>query len=267
MWDKSLELYFRDLDSLEPLSESEEVELARRIQEGDRIARDRLVSANLRFVVSVAKGYQNRGMGLADLISAGNVGLIKAAERFDGTLGFRFITYAVWWVRQAIHSSLGEDVRVVRLPANRISLLNRIYKMFTLDPESEPETVARKLGVSVGLVRDTLVLAQEAMSLDASFRDGEQGLLDVLPAAQAAPDAGAVEDSVRRQLHRALSTLEDREAEVLRLYFGIGGEEPMKLSEIGRRLGVTREWVRQIKRKAISRLRHPLKSRILKDLA
>ncbi len=261
---ESLDLYLRDIASSEPLTAETEIALAHRIRKGDQRARDRLVASNLRFVVSVAREYQNHGVPLADLISAGNMGLMTAAERFDGTRGFKFISYAVWWIRQAIHQSLAQDSRVVRLPINRIDLLHNIAKVSREIRQSEeadpdPETIAEKLGVSVDMVQDTLLRARDVWSLDASFKDDDDhSLLHILPdSSQKAPDLEVVDESVKDQVRMVLETLDAREAEVLRLYFGLGDEEAMTLEEIGTRFSLTRERVRQIKEKALRRLRHP----------
>ncbi len=261
---ESLDLYLRDIASSEPLSAETEIALAHRIRKGDQKARDRLVASNLRFVVSVAREYQNHGVPLADLISAGNMGLMTAAERFDGTRGFKFISYAVWWIRQAIHQSLAQDSRVVRLPINRIDLLHNIAKVSreirqTEEADPDPETIAEKLGVSVDMVQDTLLRARDVWSLDASFKDDDDhSLLHILPdSSQKAPDLEVVDESVKDQVKMVLETLDAREAEVLRLYFGLGDEEAMTLEEIGTRFSLTRERVRQIKEKALRRLRHP----------
>ena len=261
---ESLDLYLRDISSSEPLNAETEIALADRIRKGDQRARDRLVASNLRFVVSVAREYQNHGVPLADLISAGNMGLMTAAERFDGTRGFKFISYAVWWIRQAIHQSLAQDSRVVRLPINRIDLLHNIAKVSREIRQSEeadpdPETIAEKLGVSVDMVQDTLLRARDVWSLDASFKDDDDhSLLHILPdSSQKAPDLEVVDESVKDQVRMVLETLDAREAEVLRLYFGLGEEEAMTLEEIGTRFSLTRERVRQIKEKALRRLRHP----------
>jgi RNA polymerase primary sigma factor len=261
---ESLDLYLRDIASSEPLNAETEIALADRIRKGDQRARDRLVGSNLRFVVSVAREYQNHGVPLADLISAGNMGLMTAAERFDGTRGFKFISYAVWWIRQAIHQSLAQDSRVVRLPINRIDLLHNIAKVSREIRQSEesdpdPETIAEKLGVSVDMVQDTLLRARDVWSLDASFKDDDDhSLLHILPdSSQQAPDLEVVDESVKDQVRMVLDTLDAREAEVLRLYFGLGDDEAMTLEEIGTRFSLTRERVRQIKEKALRRLRHP----------
>ena len=270
---ESLDLYLRDIASSEPLSSAEEIALAKKIHKGCQRSRDKLVAANLRFVVSVAREYQNHGVPLADLISAGNMGLMTAAERFDGTRGFKFISYAVWWIRQAIHQSLAQDARVVRLPINRIDLLHNISKVSrelrqASETEPEPETVAKELGVSVEMVKDTLLRARDVYSLDASFREeDDHSLLHVLPdETQKAPDAEVVQNSVREQVRDVLTSLDDREIKVLRLYFGLGGEEPLTLEEIGVRFNLTRERVRQIKEKALRRLRHPRRRSQLEPL-
>ncbi len=271
---ESLDLYLRDISGSEPLSGQEEVELARRIRKGNQRARDELVQANLRFVVSVAREYQNHGVPLSDLISAGNVGLMTAAERFDGNRGFKFISYAVWWIRQAIHQSLAQDSRVVRLPINRIDLLHNISKVSrelrqTTEAEPEPEVIAKELGVSEEMVKDTLMRARDVWSLDATFKeDDDHSLLNVLPdPTLQAPDTEVVEDSVKTQVEEVLESLGDREQEVLRLYFGLGGDdEPMTLEEIGVRFNLTRERIRQIKEKALSRLRHPRRAALLEPL-
>ncbi|MBK35624.1 MAG: RNA polymerase subunit sigma [Gemmatimonadetes bacterium] len=271
---EALDLYLRDISSSEPLSGPEEVELSRLIRKGNQKARDELVRANLRFVVSVAREYQNHGVPLSDLISAGNVGLMTAAERFDGTRGFKFISYAVWWIRQAIHQSLAQDSRVVRLPINRIDLLHNISKVSrellqTTEVEPEPEVIAKELGVSEDMVKDTLLRARDVWSLDASFKeDDDHSLLNVLPdPTLEAPDTEVLEDSVKTQVEEVLESLDDREQEVLRLYFGLrGDDEPMTLEEIGVRFNLTRERVRQIKEKALVRLRHPRRAALLEPL-
>lgn len=270
---ESLDLYLRDISSSEPLSGAEEVELARQIKKGNQRARDHLVQANLRFVVSVAREYQNHGVPLSDLISAGNVGLMTAAERFDGARGFKFISYAVWWIRQAIHQSLAQDSRVVRLPVNRIDLLHNISKVSrelrqSTESEPEPEVIAKELGVSEEMVKDTLMRSRDVWSLDASFKEGDDhSLLNVLPdTTLQAPDVEVVEDSVKTQVEEVIESLDDREQEVLQLYFGLSGDEPMTLEEIGVRFNLTRERVRQIKEKALRRLRHPRRVALLDSL-
>lgn len=270
---ETLNLYLRDIASSTPLSSKEEIGLAERIRKGDQKARDTLVGANLRFVVSIAREYQNYGVSLSDLISAGNFGLMTAAERFDGRRGFKFISYAVWWIRQSIHQSLAQDTRVVRLPVNRIDLLHNISKvtreLFQSNGyEPEPEAVADELGVSVEMVRDTMMRGRDVWSLDATFKEeDDHSLLNVLAdESQATPDSGVVERSVQEQVEMVLDSLEDREAKILRLYFGLGDEEPMTLEEIGVRFQLTRERVRQIKERALHRLRHPQRRTLLEPL-
>lgn len=266
LWDMedSLGSYLGEIANSKPLSAAEEVALARRIKAGDQTARNQLVEANLRFVVSVAKEYQNRGLPLADLISAGNMGLITAAERFDEEKGFKFISYAVWWIRQAILQTLAEQSRTVRLPLNKIGLLYKISKasrqlMQERADEPEPEDIAAELDVPVEEVKETILCGRSVRSLDATFREEEEhSLLDVLPDdRQESPEIEVMKGCLRVQIECALDSLVGREAEILRLYFGLDGEEPMTLDQIGARFGLTRERVRQIKEKALHRLRHP----------
>ncbi len=265
-WDMedSLGSYLGEIANSSPLSSSEEVDLARRIKCGDEGARNALVEANLRFVVSVAKEYQNRGVPLADLISAGNMGLITAAERFDENKGFKFISYAVWWIRQAILQTLAEQSRTVRLPLNKIGLLYKISKAARLlqqerTDDPNPEDIANELDVPVEDVRETMMCGRSVRSLDATFKEEEDhSLLDILPdERQESPENLVMRGCLRGQIDTALGSLVGREAEILRLYFGLDGEEPMTLDQIGVRFGLTRERVRQIKEKALHRLRHP----------
>ena len=265
-WDMedSLGSYLGEIANSSPLSSSEEVDLARRIKGGDESARNALVEANLRFVVSVAKEYQNRGVPLADLISAGNMGLITAAERFDENKGFKFISYAVWWIRQAILQTLAEQSRTVRLPLNKIGLLYKISKAARLlqqerTDDPNPEDIANELDVPVEDVRETMMCGRSVRSLDATFKEEEDhSLLDILPdERQESPENLVMRGCLRGQIDTALRSLVGREAEILRLYFGLDGEEPMTLDQIGVRFGLTRERVRQIKEKALHRLRHP----------
>ena len=265
-WDMedSLGSYLGEIANSNPLSSSEEVDLARRIKCGDGGARNALVEANLRFVVSVAKEYQNRGVPLADLISAGNMGLITAAERFDENKGFKFISYAVWWIRQAILQTLAEQSRTVRLPLNKIGLLYKISKAARLlqqerTDDPNPEDIANELDVPVEDVRETMMCGRSVRSLDATFKEEEDhSLLDILPdERQESPENLVMRGCLRGQIDNALGSLVGREAEILRLYFGLDGEEPMTLDQIGVRFGLTRERVRQIKEKALHRLRHP----------
>lgn len=265
-WDaeESLGSYLGEIAHSHPLSGAQEVILARRIKAGDGAARNRLVEANLRFVVSVAKEYQNRGVPLSDLISSGNMGLITAAERFDEKRGFKFISYAVWWIRQAILQTLAEQSRTVRLPLNKIGLLYKISRasrklMQERADDPVPEDIAAQLDVPVEEVKETILHGRSVRSLDATFREEEdQSLLDILPDdRQESPEIGVMKGCLRHQIESALGSLVGREAEILRLYFGLEGEEPMTLDQIGERFRLTRERVRQIKEKALHRLRHP----------
>jgi RNA polymerase primary sigma factor len=266
----SLQRYLADVASSQPLSSKEEVSLARRIKKGDMDARAKLVEANLRFVITVAREYQNQGVPLVDLISAGNVGLITAAERFDETKGFKFISYAVWWIRQSILQTLAEHSRVVRLPLNRVDLLRRISRYTNSrqqETSSRPaeEEIAEELGISVEQVVDTLTSGQRVLSLDATFGDDdENSLLEIMPDEnQEPPDRMMLKNSLESEIGAALDTLEDREEEVIRLYFGLGGSTEMTLEEIGVQFRLTRERVRQIKEKALRKLRHPTRGRKL----
>jgi RNA polymerase primary sigma factor len=253
------------------LTPDEEVILAQKIRDGDQLSLERLTKANLRFVVSVAKQYQNQGLSLGDLINEGNLGLIKAAQRFDETRGFKFISYAVWWIRQSILQALAEQSRIVRLPLNRVGSLNKISKTFSeleqkFEREPSPEELAEVLEISTGEVVDTLKISGRHVSMDAPFVQGEENsLLDVLENdSEDKPDSGLINDSLRREVQRALSTLTQREADVVTLYFGLNGEHAMTLEEIGEKFNLTRERVRQIKEKAIRRLRHTSRSKALK---
>ncbi len=268
---QSLDKYLQEIGKVDLLTPDEEVELAKRIREGDQIALEKLTKANLRFVVSVAKQYQNQGLSLGDLINEGNLGLIKAAQRFDETRGFKFISYAVWWIRQSILQALAEQSRIVRLPLNRVGSLNKISKTFSeleqkFEREPSPEELAEVLDVTTNEVVDTLKISGRHVSMDAPFVQGEDNtLLDVLENdGEVTPDSGLMNDSLRREVQRALSTLTQREADVIALYFGLNGEHPMTLEEIGERFDLTRERVRQIKEKAIRRLRHTSRSKALK---
>ncbi|MFM6942050.1 MAG: RNA polymerase sigma factor RpoD/SigA, partial [Aquirufa sp.] len=245
--------------------------LAQKIRDGDQLSLERLTKANLRFVVSVAKQYQNQGLSFGDLINEGNLGLIKAAQRFDETRGFKFISYAVWWIRQSILQALAEQSRIVRLPLNRVGSLNKISKTFSeleqkFEREPSPEELAEVLEISTGEVVDTLKISGRHVSMDAPFVQGEENsLLDVLENdSEDKPDSGLINDSLRREVQRALSTLTQREADVVTLYFGLNGEHAMTLEEIGEKFNLTRERVRQIKEKAIRRLRHTSRSKALK---
>ncbi|MDQ1089062.1 RNA polymerase subunit sigma [Siphonobacter sp. BAB-5385] len=268
---QSLDKYLQEIGKVDLLTPDEEVELARRIREGDQLALERLTKANLRFVVSVAKQYQNQGLSLGDLINEGNLGLIKAAQRFDETRGFKFISYAVWWIRQSILQALAEQSRIVRLPLNRVGSLNKISKTFSeleqrFEREPSPEELAEVLEISAGEVVDTLKISGRHVSMDAPFVQGEENsLLDVLENdGEDKPDSGLVNESLRKEVQRALSTLTQREADVITLYFGLDGNHAMTLEEIGEKFNLTRERVRQIKEKAIRRLRHTSRSKALK---
>jgi RNA polymerase primary sigma factor len=268
---QSLDKYLQEIGKVDLLTPDEEVELAKRIRQGDQMALEKLTKANLRFVVSVAKQYQNQGLSLGDLINEGNLGLIKAAQRFDETRGFKFISYAVWWIRQSILQALAEQSRIVRLPLNRVGSLNKISKTFSeleqkFEREPSPEELAESLEVSTNEVVDTMRISGRHVSMDAPFVQGEENsLLDVLENdSEETPDAELMNDSLRREVQRALSTLTQREADVIALYFGLNGEHSMTLEEIGEKFNLTRERVRQIKEKAIRRLRHTSRSKALK---
>jgi RNA polymerase primary sigma factor len=268
---QSLDKYLQEIGKVDLLTADEEVVLAKKIREGDQLALEKLTKANLRFVVSVAKQYQNQGLSLGDLINEGNLGLIKAAQRFDETRGFKFISYAVWWIRQSILQALAEQSRIVRLPLNRVGSLNKISKTFSeleqkFEREPSPEELAEVLEVSASEVVDTMKISGRHVSMDAPFVQGEENsLLDVLENdGDEKPDDGLMNDSLRKEVQRALSTLTSREADVITLYFGLNGEHAMTLEEIGEKFNLTRERVRQIKEKAIRRLRHTSRSKTLK---
>jgi RNA polymerase primary sigma factor len=268
---QSLDKYLQEIGKVDLISPDEEVLLARKIKEGDQIALERLTKANLRFVVSVAKQYQNQGLSLGDLINEGNLGLIKAAQRFDETRGFKFISYAVWWIRQSILQALAEQSRIVRLPLNRVGSLNKISKTFAeleqrYEREPSPEELAEVLELATSEVVDTLKVSGRHISVDAPFAQGEESsLLDVLENESiSTPDSGLLSDSLRKEVQRALATLSQREADVVALYFGLNGEQALTLEEIGEKFNLTRERVRQIKEKAIKRLRHTSRSKTLK---
>jgi RNA polymerase primary sigma factor len=270
---QSLEKYLQEIGRVDLISPEEEVQLAIRIKQGDQKALDRLTKANLRFVVSVAKQYQNQGLSLSDLINEGNFGLIKAAQRFDETRGFKFISYAVWWIRQSILQALAEQSRIVRLPLNKVGLSNKIsraYSQLEQEYEREPtvEELAELLDIELEEVETTLGVAARHVSMDAPFGDTEEAsLLDVLENPNADPTDAELEhvDSLRRELGRSLNTLSDRQRDVLMLFYGIGIENPMSLEDIGERFALTRERVRQIKDKAITRLRSENKCGLLKS--
>ena len=269
---QSLDRYLQEIGEVPLLTPDQEIDLARRIKKNDQDALEKLTKANLRFVVSVAKQYQNQGLSLGDLINEGNLGLIKAAKRFDETRGFKFISYAVWWIRQSILQALAEQSRVVRLPLNRVGALNKIGKAFSnLEQEYEREPsaseIAEELEMTPYEVSDTLKISGKHLSLDAPFNQGDDNrLLDVIQDDhQPPPDDLLLDESLRIEVKRALTTLSDREAEVIKLYFGLDREHPLTLEEIGERFSLTRERVRQIKEKAIRRLRHTSRSRMLRS--
>ncbi len=270
---QSLEKYLQEIGKVDLITPEEEVALAIRIKQGDQYALEKLTNANLRFVVSVAKQYQNQGLSLSDLINEGNLGLIKAAQRFDETRGFKFISYAVWWIRQSILQALAEQSRIVRLPLNKVGLTNKISKAYSYleqEFEREPTTeeLATLLEVELEEVETTLGVAARHVSMDAPFIDGEDNtLLDVLENPNSLKADRQIEhsDSLQLEVARSLSTLTDRQREVLVLYFGIGTENPVSLEDIGERFGLTRERVRQIKDKAISKLRSTNRCKLLKS--
>jgi RNA polymerase primary sigma factor len=269
---QSLDKYLQEIGKVDLLTPEQEVELAIRIKNGDQLALEALTKANLRFVVSVAKQYQNQGLSLGDLINEGNLGLIKAAKRFDETRGFKFISYAVWWIRQSILQALAEQSRIVRLPLNRVGALNKIGKAYSnLEQEFEREPsaseLAKELDMDVSEVADTLKISGRHVSMDAPFAQGEDNrLLDVIQNDQQPnPDFILMNESLKAEIVRALSTLSEREAEVISLYFGLNKEHSLTLEEIGEKFNLTRERVRQIKEKAIRRLRHASRSKNLKS--
>jgi RNA polymerase primary sigma factor len=267
----SLDKYLQEIGKVDLITADEEVELAQRIKAGDQRALEKLTKANLRFVVSVAKQYQNQGLTLPDLINEGNLGLIKAAQRFDETRGFKFISYAVWWIRQSILSALAEQSRIVRLPLNKIGSINKINKMYALLEQSNErppsaEEIAQELDMTVNDVKESMKNSGRHLSMDAPLVEGEDSnLYDVLRSGESPnPDRELIHESLKTEIERALETLTPREADVVRLYFGLGDQHPMTLEEIGETFDLTRERVRQIKEKAIRRLKHTSRSKILK---
>ena len=267
----SLDKYLQEIGREELVTVEEEVELAQRIRKGDQAALEKLTKANLRFVVSVAKQYQNQGLSLPDLINEGNLGLIKAAEKFDETRGFKFISYAVWWIRQSILQALAEQSRIVRLPLNQVGSLNKINKALSkFEQENErmpsPEELSEILDIPRDEIADALRVSGRHVSVDAPFVDGEDNsLLDVLVNTDSPnADKGLVNESLNKEIERALATLTERERDIVKYFFGIGTQE-MTLEEIGEYFGLTRERVRQIKEKAIRRLRHSARSKLLKS--
>lgn len=269
---QSLEKYLQEIGKVDLLTPEEEVDLAKKIKSGDQEALERLTKANLRFVVSVAKQYQNQGLSLSDLINEGNLGLIKAAQRFDETRGFKFISYAVWWIRQSILQALAEQSRIVRLPLNKVGSLNKINRAFSeleqeFEREPSPEELAEVLEIPTDEVETTLGVAARHVSMDAPFVDGEDNsLLDVLENGNTPKTDSKLEynESLRQEIERSLGTLTERQCDVIKLYFGIGVEHPMSLEDIGEKFGLTRERVRQIKDKAINKLRSASRSKLLK---
>jgi RNA polymerase primary sigma factor len=270
---QSLEKYLQEIGKVELISSEEEVKLATLIKQGDQRALDRLTKANLRFVVSVAKQYQNQGLSLPDLINEGNVGLIKAAQRFDETRGFKFISYAVWWIRQSILQSLAEQSRIVRLPLNKVGLTNRVQKAFSLleqqfEREPSAEEIADLLEMDIEEVSATLNISSRHVSMDNPMSEGEDGtLLDVMENPNAEKTDGELvhNESLRTEINRSLRTLTERQKEVICFFFGIGVDHPMSLEDIGERFHLTRERVRQIKDKAITKLRANNKSNLLRS--
>jgi RNA polymerase primary sigma factor len=268
----SLDQYLREISQYPLITREEEVVLAQAIKSGNEESLDKLVRSNLRFVVSVAKKYQNQGVSLSDLINEGNLGLIRAAHKFDETKGIKFISYAVWWIRQAILQALAEQSRIVRVPLNRAGTLHRIGKRSSalqqeLGREPTVEEIAEGMDISQEEVAKTLSISQSHLSLDAPLTPGEDNkLLDYLPDTQnAGPDQETFERALTDSIEEVLSTLKEREAKILRLYFGLDGQEPMTLEEIGSMMGITRERVRQIKEKALARLRHVSRARALES--
>ena len=267
----SLDKYLQEIGKVDLITADEEVELAQRIKAGDQIALEKLTKANLRFVVSVAKQYQNQGLTLPDLINEGNLGLIKAAQRFDETRGFKFISYAVWWIRQSILQALAEQSRIVRLPLNKIGSINKINKTYAFLEQSHErppsaEEIAKELDMTINDVKESMKNSGRHVSMDAPLVEGEDSnLYDVLRSGESPnPDKELLHESLRTEIERALETLTPREADVIRLYFGLGNQHPMTLEEIGEPFDLTRERVRQIKEKAIRRLKHTSRSKILK---
>lgn len=260
---QALERYLQEIGKVDLLTAAEEVELAKRIKAGDKKAFDRLIKANLRFVVSVAKQYQNQGLSLSDLINEGNLGLAKSVHRFDETRGFKFISYAVWWIRQSILQALAEQARVVRLPLNRVGYLSRLSRTFSrleqkYKREPTPSEVAEELGTTLDEINETMKMSGRQVSVDAPFVQGEENsLLDVLEDSnEKKPDEQLIDESLRIDVQEALNLLTKREAGILSFYFGLHGLEPMTLEEIGQYFHLTRERVRQIKEKAIKKLRN-----------
>ena len=268
----SLDKYLQEIGKVELITADEEVELAQRIRQGDKIALEKLTKANLRFVVSVSKQYQNQGLSLPDLINEGNLGLIKAAQRFDETRGFKFISYAVWWIRQSILQALAEQSRIVRLPLNKIGSINKINKTYArleqeFEREPNAEEIAEALDITEAEVKESMKNAGRHVSMDAPLvQDEDNNMYDVLKSDEVVtPETELLYELLRKEIDRAISTLTPREADVVRLYFGLNGSHPLTLEEIGEKFDLTRERVRQIKEKAIRRLKHASRSKILKS--
>lgn len=270
---QSLDKYLQEIGKVDLITSDEEIELATRIKKGDKAALDKLTKANLRFVVSVAKQYQNKGLPLTDLINEGNIGLIKAAQKFDETRGFKFISYAVWWIKQSIMQAIADQSRMVRIPLNRIGALNKIGKAASaleqeLERKPSVEEIANELEMDIEEVDYALKISGRHISVDAPIKQGEENknsLLDIMPNdKQPTPDTTLMSESLKREIQNSLSTLTEREAEVIKLYFGIERENSLTLEEIGELLNLTRERVRQIKEKALIRLRHSSRSNNLK---
>lgn len=267
---QSLDKYLHEISKVDLISPSEEVVLAKRIREGDQLALEKLTKANLRFVVSVAKQYQHKGISLGDLINEGNTGLIRAATRFDETRGFKFISYAVWWIRQSIIQAIAQQSRIVRLPLNRVSSISKIYKVFsTLEQEYQREPTADELAevldISTDDVMNNMGISGQQVSVDAPILSGEDmTLLDLLENDYNTPDSDLMMDSLRGEINRALSTLTQRESDVITYYYGLNGENKKTLEEIGEKFGITRERVRQIKEKTTRRLRYSYRSKGLR---
>ena len=269
---QSLDKYLHEIGKVDLLTAEQEVDLARRIRKGDMEALNKLIKANLRFVVSVSKQYQNQGLSLPDLINEGNLGLIKAAQRFDETRGFKFISYAVWWIRQSILQALAEQARIVRLPLNKIGSINKINKTLTLleqkfEREPTAEEIADVLEISPNDVKKAMRNSGRHLSMDAPIGSEDEGnMYDILQNKNIpGPDRVLIDDSLRKEIERALTTLSQREADILRYYFGLNGAPPHTLEEIGEKFDLTRERVRQIKEKAIRRLKHTSRSKNLKS--
>ncbi|MDG1729232.1 MAG: RNA polymerase sigma factor RpoD/SigA [Algibacter sp.] len=269
---KSLDKYLQDISKIPLITAEEEVELAQRIKKGDQKALDTLTTANLRFVVSVAKQYQNQGLKLPDLINEGNAGLVKAAKRFDETRGFKFISYAVWWIRQSILSALAQQSRIVRLPLNKIGSINKINKAYSYLEQAHErppsaEEIAKNLDLTVDDVKQSMKISGRHISMDAPFKEGEtSNLYDVVQGQESPrPDAELMKDSLNLEVNRVLETLSEKEAEVIRHYFGISVKTPKSLEEIGDAFGLTRERVRQIREKGIRKLRHTSKNKVLRS--